>query len=575
MIQVVRAKRLIAVIGLVIATVVGLLALRQVAGALLDAASGADPSSIFNDTPPAPAEVSGGIRWLPDANDGRQMEPSTRDDVVDAYSRAVAAIDRAGRGDDSAPITDYLSGPALAQARRMIEQVGGDASVATLMVEQELRLDFYSDDGSVVAIGVPSADVVRVIDGDDQRRTIVSTVEERRLVMLLEDGNWRVQQIETVAAEPVVAGRGSLPFELRLDGVNLTSAASFDPTWRSFEPDVGARELDLAADYGFDSVRVFVAGPEFGEPDVDAIGQFLDLAASRDIGVVLTLFDGSADHSVTRWRDDRGYLRSVLEPLAGHPALVLWDVKNEPDLDDDRSGGPAVVDAWIERVVATVRAVDDTTPITVGWSNADDAARVSGVVDVVSFHHFADVAALSEGLQELEGEVDRPILVSEYGAPEYLGLVRGAQPAAQADRLAGLRDAATAADAGSMVWQLRDPAEAVEPGYVAARASTSYGLIRNDGSERPAAAVFIDDRTPRGPTTVERVRSLLPLAAVLSMIVAGIGAVWWWVRRGRRERRRAEVVDGPSDGGAGGRSVDPDERAVPDRDDDAEWPPPS
>ena len=538
MIQVNRAKRLIAAAGLVVVAVLGLLVLRQVAGTLLTAASGADPESIFNDTPPAPAEVSEGIRWLPDANEGREMEPATRDDITDAYSRAVAAIDRAGRGDGSAPISDYLSGPALTQAEQMIEGDESLVSVATLMVEQELRLDFYSDDGSVVAIGIPFADVVRMIDDDQQRRTIVSTVEERRFVMLLEDGNWRVQQIESVSVEPVVAGEGTVPFDVQLDGVNVTSAASFDPTWRTFDPQIGARELDLAVEYGFDSVRVFVAGPEFGEIDVEAVEQFLDQADDRDLDVVLTLFDGSADHSVTTWADDRTYLQEVVEPLAGHPAIALWDVKNEPDLDDERSGGAAVVDAWLERTIAGVRAIDATTSVTVGWSNAGDAARVANVVDVVSFHHFTTADELSDGLAVLGEVVDRPILVSEYGAPEYVGIVRGEQPAAQAVKVEALRDAAAGADAGSMVWQLRDPTDAVDIGYVATRASMSYGLLRADGTERPVAAVFDDDATPPGPTPVERLRSVLPLIIVLAIVLTVVGAAWWWIRRGRRPDRR-------------------------------------
>lgn len=546
MIQVNRVKRVVAVAGLVIGAIVGALVLRSIAGTLLTAASGADPTSIFNDTPPAPAEVRAGIRWLPDANDGREMEPATRDDITDAYSRAVAAIDRAGRGDSSAPIADYLSGPALGQAARMVDGNSGIASVATVMVEQDLRLDFYSDDGSVAAIGVPYADVVRVIDAESNRRTILSAVEERRLVMLLEDGNWRVQQIETVSVEPLVADGVVLPFDLRLNGVNVTSAASGDPTWRTFDPGIGVRELELADRFGFDSVRVFVAGPEFGEIAVDAVEQFLDQAADRDIGVVLTLFDGSADHSVTTWGDDRTYLERVVRPLAGHPAIVLWDVKNEPDLDDERSGGAAVVDAWVERVVAGVRGLDGTTPITVGWSNAGDAARVSNVVDVVSFHHFTSPDELNDVVRSLGDLVDRPILVSEYGAPEYVGIVRGAQPAAQADDVARLRAAASGADAGSMVWQLRDPAEAIEPGYVAARASTSYGLVRFDGTERPVADVFDEVRSPRGPTSIERLRAALPMLIVGSVLVAVAGVALWSIRR----RRRPAPTDRPDGGGA-------------------------
>ena len=536
-----RVKRSIVALAILMVAVLSVITLRQAGNAVLNSATGADPTSIFNDTPPAPADVLNSLVWLPDANDGRVMEPATRKAISDAYARALAAVDRAGRGDEAAPVSDYFSGPALDAVESMVAS-NRAADTATLYVEQLLRLEFYSDDGSVVSLSVPAAETVRVIDLDDRRRTVVASEEQWRFAMLLEDGNWRVQQIETLESTRIVPEPVPQTLDRRIDGVNALSLQGGDVTWQTFDGVAAADGLEQVADLGLDSVRVFVGGPEFGQIDVDAISTFLDLAAERKIGVVMTLFDGSADHSVDTWRDDANYLDDVVAALAAHPALVMWDLKNEPDLDDERSGGAAVVDAWIERTSALVRRLDASTPITVGWSSADQARRALGAIDIVSFHHFGDAARLRRSLSELDGTVGgRGIVVSEYGRPEWLGRVRGSQPAAQARAVADLRDVLDEQDVSGMVWQLQDVTLAAGAG---SPAEQTYGLLRIDGTERPTAEVIRSGANAvPSPAIVERLRGWLPLAIVAGF---GLGVIVLLGESIRRRWRRDEPDDVPA-----------------------------
>ncbi len=529
-----RAKRLLAIAAVLLGVLVVFAVLRQAADTVLRSATGADPTATFNEVIPAPAEIQGGFAWLPDVNDGRPMEPRTRLMIADALARALGAIDRAGRGDDAAPLSDYLSGPALDAARVAVER-SELGETATLHVDTRLRLDFYSDDGSVVAIGVPAAEVVRVTDLPDLGRSVVTTEEAWRLVLILQDGNWRIVQFETVSAAPVQARSGNRPIDGPFAGVNALSAQSGDPTWRAFDPEVAARDLDDVVRLGFDAVRVFVAGPEFGTIDVAALGQFLDLAEAREVDVVPTLFDGSADHSVDRWRDDDDYLDAVVGPFADHPAVAAWDLKNEPDRDDERSGGSDIVDAWLERTAVAVRRLDPDAPVTVGWSAARHAERLVHAVDVVSFHHFTGAEELSGSLEDLVAAVgDRPVVVSELGRPEWVGFVRGSQPAEQARALADLLEASQTASGGSFVWHLRDLDRPTDPGPIASRASETYGLLRADGSERASAAVVLGGRDAvPSPTAVEWLRRHAPWAVIATAALVFLAA---GARRARRRR---------------------------------------
>jgi hypothetical protein len=534
-------KRVIALVMAVSVGVVALLAVRQLADAVLRSASGADPTTAFNEIAPVPAELLAAVEWLSDPpRDGRTMEPTTRDQITDAWARALAALDRAGRGDAAAPLADYLSGPAL-DAAQVVATASDRLPTATFHVRQQLRLDFYSDDGSVVAIRVPAAEVVRVLGDPRTGVRVVVSDEVWRFVMVLQDGNWRVDQLELVASNPVDADQSIRHFDADLDGVNAVTVHGGDPTWRQFDRAEAIEDLDAAASLGFDTIRVFIAGPEFGPTDVAAVRELLDLAAEREIGVVPVLFDGSADHSPGRWRVDRSYLVLGAGAIAAHPAIALWDIKNEPDLDDARSGGAVFVDAWLARAIADLRLLDADTPITVGWSEARHAQRVAGSVDVVSFHHFGSAEALADAIEVLVGAAGgRPVLVSEYGVPAWRGFLRGELPGRQAQALAELRAVVDAGPAAGLVWQLRDPSSALEPGLAGGRASVSYGLFRADRIERPAVEVIRTGQSSPIPIG-ERIRELLPSVAAIGALIAALLGTWSFHRRGRR--MDAELIE--------------------------------
>lgn len=535
MIAVVRLKRLLAVLIALLMLLVFMVTVRAVANTVLRSASGADPTSIFNDIPPVPDDLVDAIAWLPDPErDGRVMEPSTRVEITDSYARALSAMDRAGRGDPDAPLADYLSGPALDTALAARDD---DTATSTFHLRHELRLDVYSDDGAVVAIGAPDVEIVRVVDGASGR-TITSTVEAWRFTMLLEDGNWRIQQLQTVAVEAPEVPDAPRAFTMPAIGANIVTLGGVDRTWARTGIDEMVADLDDAVALGVGTVRVFVGGPEAGEIDVEAFATFLDLAAERGMTVVPVLFDGSRSHHPTSWADDRDYLDAVVGVLAGHDALAAWDLKDAPDLDDAASGGSVNVDAWLTRTASAVRALDPDTPVTVGWSDARHAARVVDRVDVVSFQHEGGADSLRSAIADAVAVArDRPVYVAGFGSPEQRGLIEGAQPARQAatfaDQLGAVDDPRLA---GAFIRSLRDPAEESTSGVAAGAASVSSGLLRHDRTERATAAVLRNgDGAVPAATALERFRAdpVLPTAAVVVAIVVGM----WVVRRRRNDGR--------------------------------------
>jgi hypothetical protein len=532
------------------------LALRQAGEAELRATTGANPASAFHEPVRAPIELLSVMRWRPDPErNGRPMEPRTRQFITETYANAWSALDRAGRGDPEAPIKEYFSASALDAATKAIAD-GKRVTNAISQLGQELELTFYSDDGSVVAFDAPIADIVRVV-GIGQEAVVVPTIERLKVVMLLEDGNWRVQQLYQVDSRPNFAQTPPDPAlrepklqQLRdnpLNGANAVTIYNGNPRWDDYDPAVANEDLQRILDLNLNSVRIFIAGGTLPTDALDHIVDFLDRAEAQGIRVVPTLLDGVADHSPTLWANDYPNIRTVVSRLAGHPAIAMWDLKNEPDRDDERSGGQLVVDAWLSRIGALVHELDPTTPVTIGWANASSAGRVLGQVDVVSFHHLGAADGLSTELEEVRELVgDRPIVVSEFGFAEFRGFLRGLAPMTQAQEIAEAIRASDAAGVSWLVWQLRDPLEPPAKGgnAWAQRAELSYGLLDNEGRTRPQADVVINraSTVPAIPV-VERVRHYLPYASpfIVLLVLIALGKVYGLLRR--RRGKKTEITD--------------------------------
>lgn len=73
-------------------------------------------------------------------------------------------------------------------------------------------------------------------------------------------------------------------------------------------------------------------------------------------------------------------LRRVVGMLAGHKALGLWNLANEPDLVAVPTRQQAR--AWVQRMVRTIRDIDGVTPITVGMHAPSLGENVGFSVDI-------------------------------------------------------------------------------------------------------------------------------------------------------------------------------------------------
>lgn len=191
------------VVACCLVTLFAIVVVRSMASRLAAASKGADPIAAFHPAMTPVGDIEAVVTWLPDAPTGRPMEPSTRVEITRSYAAAWATLDRAAQGDPAAPIEAYFSGSAVlvaSDARLAGESSAVDSPAVvvesvTRHLRHRLRLTSYSDDGSIVGVDVEEMVTERFIDPAGSP-VVDRSVDRMRLVMVLEDGRWRVRLME-------------------------------------------------------------------------------------------------------------------------------------------------------------------------------------------------------------------------------------------------------------------------------------------------------------------------------------------------------------------------------------------
>jgi YD repeat-containing protein len=525
---------------------------------------GANPVSALNIVPNVPPDLKVKLSWHPDDPDtGRKLEPLSRTQIESAYLRAWLQINLSYVRNEPYGLKTYFVGPALAAINDTLQTSAAQGwRIAQSDTRHDLQLHFYSADGAIVAFTDHDARVSQMIR--DASGKVVSAGDLRAsysVVMMLEDGNWRIRHwvrgpdepvaampaataapvpagcVERAGAELKLAGR---PF--RVAGINYyPQASAWDRFWAQYDPAVVDHDFALIQTLGLNTIRTFVPFEQFGGAHVDAamltkLDDLLSRANAHGLKVIVTLFDFRADYNILLWPDADRHLETLLAHYADNCALLAWDLKNEPDLDY-ASAGRETVDAWLSHIAREAHTLDPNHAITIGWSTPAAARSLVDAVDLVTFHFFTPADGLAAQYAALRAAApERPILMSEFGLPTWNsfffpnGHSEPEQAAYYADLLATLR---TTDSAGSVAWTLYDftyvPAAVVGHAPWKTAPQRHLGVIRTDGTPKPAAALLAPNAPLDVPHPPAWARVLKPFW--ITVVLALVGTIVLATRR--------------------------------------------
>ncbi len=541
-------------------------AIQQVARLVAYFQEGADPASALNIVPNVPPDLKVRLTWLPDDPDtGREMEPFTRTQIQSAYLRAWLQWNISYLRGEPYGLTTYFVGPALEAVNESVTSVAAQGwRVEQTDLSHELQLHLYSADGSIVSFTDHNARVVQLVRNETGQ--LVATAETTAtfdVVMFLEDGNWRVRHWVRVDGDLVdVAGKTAvspLPSFVQQEGTHLVvngrsfqvrginyypQATPWNLFWPNYNSELIDQDLTRIQQLGLNTIRIFVPFDQFGGADVNPemvarLTDLLDRAQAHDLKVIVTLFDFRTKYDLLLWPHTDRHLEGILPALAEHPAILAWDLKNEPDLDYD-TADPVWVNEWLAHTARLARELDPNHLVTIGWSTPEAAQTLADVVDFVSFHYYREAEMLGEVYATLKTAVsDRPIILTEFGlstwnSPFFPG---GHTEAEQAAYYAQVLSFAETAEMGWLAWTLYDFEHV--PGGVAGQLpwrsgpQRRYGLLRPDGSMKPAGEILLSATPATSPSWQARFKPFW-ITAVLVMGIF-ISIVW---QAGRIYRQR-------------------------------------
>jgi hypothetical protein len=271
--------------------------------------------------------------------------------------------------------------------------------------------------------------------------------------------------------------------------------------WTVFDPGAIDRDLGAVAALHGNAVRVILDVRAFTVPSpppvyLDELSRTVGLAAAHGLRVQLTLFDQFGEYA--RVADSDRWADAVLGRFRSDPRIAFIELQNQIDPRNDGAM------RWARQLLPYVREVSGGIPVTVSVdapaSNLVDLqlALGSAAPDFWDFHYYYLPASARATFREVAAiAAPRPLLIGEAGYSTFPGNdaipgVPQTVPAQEAYQEYLLRTVELAAiEAGlppAAPWLLNDLRSCDDCKPV----DDLYGLLRADGSAKPAAATISD-----------------------------------------------------------------------------------
>ncbi|SEB50664.1 hypothetical protein SAMN04489761_1103 [Tenacibaculum sp. MAR_2009_124] len=214
------------------------------------------------------------------------------------------------------------------------------------------------------------------------------------------------------------------PNDFKIKGINYyPQKTPWFEFWKQYDTIVVNKDFKLIKNLQLNTIRIFIPYELFGKEKVSKtelnnLISTLDLAHKNNLKVIVTFFDFYSNYQVLDYTICDRHIEKIIRTIKDHPALLQYDIKNEPDLDFKLYGKQKVIN-WLSFIAGRMKYYDKETPITIGWYSPKEASNLSDQLDFVSFHYYKSPEEFSPIFKELEKKVKKPIVIQEFGKHSY------------------------------------------------------------------------------------------------------------------------------------------------------------
>ncbi|MDX6192003.1 cellulase family glycosylhydrolase [Flavobacterium sp. Fl-318] len=404
--------------------------------------SGADRSSMLHLEKETSDTYLPKVTWETFKNQGRRMENQTIQKIEKHYLFSYVIKNNALKNNVNDGIDDYFT----ESSRKQLEQIiaynkAKKISIQSTTIEHHASLDFYSEDGQQVVFTDKNVVEFQNIYQDNKLITSVRDTANYKVLMLLEDGFWRIRHYVRMQKERslvavelnkkiyTVKGNEILKNGVTyiIKGINYyPKNSAWDMFGNKFNRDTIATDFEFITKAKLNTIRIFVPYEEFGKAEVskeklDKLKIVLDLAEEKKLAVIVTLFDFYGDYAPESWTLTHRHAEKIVTTFKDSKNVIAWDIKNEPDLDF-QSRGEQNVKPWLEEMIATVKKFDPNHLVTIGYSNIASGEILKDKVDFVSYHYYEDISLFEDKFAVLEKATKKPLVMQEFGLSSNRGL---------------------------------------------------------------------------------------------------------------------------------------------------------
>lgn len=444
--------------------------------------------------------------WIEDGNEGRELDEQTLAKIENDYLDAWYVKHVAYKTNQTTGIDDFYTDNARKNIFAFITQNQQEnISVDATTLSHQPNIEFFSEDGQLIVL--KDENVVEYKQLYKNGKFVMETTEmaNYKVVLLLEDGFWRVRHLVKESVIPVAESAEVKNISsLHMKGINYyPQATPWDMFGDEFDIEIIEKDFDIIQDAGLNTIRIFVQYEDFGKANVqqdklEKLQQVLDAAETKKLKVVLTLFDFYGNYEILDWTLTQRHAETIVSSFKNHDAIVAWDIKNEPNLDFESRGKENVL-AWLESMISLVKSIDSKHMVTIGWSNTESAHLLQDKLDFVSFHYYEDKADFEQSYLDLKAKItDKSIVLGEFGQSSYGGFWKpfvGSEKK-QANYFKEMQQVLQSQNISYLAWTLYDfenvPSSVVGSRPWRTNPQKKFGIIDKDGNRKAAFEFVIE-----------------------------------------------------------------------------------
>ncbi|UXP32099.1 cellulase family glycosylhydrolase [Reichenbachiella agarivorans] len=381
------------------------------------------------------------INWINlGQNEGRVFEPAVQikmgKDYIASYFYQFQAFEKG----EVQGLHDYFTEQFRAKFLPLIHQFREDKkTLLATTITHEVDLKFYSEDGTIATLEDRVVSFHKIKELDLPEVSFYDT-SQYEVMLLLEDNHWRIRH---KVSRPLLAQNSKDPKHIprtsvsgqqlwvddsifHIRGLNYyPQQYPWQEMWLNYDSIDFDSDFALIKDLGFNTLRIFIPFGEFNDPSahqlhMDHLQNLMDKIHDHELKAIVTLFDFFLGYDVVDWTLSDRHAEQIVTLLKDHPALLAWDLKNEPDLDFDSKEEQVVLD-WLFFINRRIKSYDPHALTTIGWSQPEHASHLANELDFISFHYYRDPTSFAGEVEALQQHLDvkKPLFLGETGMHSF------------------------------------------------------------------------------------------------------------------------------------------------------------